>query len=369
MSGKRFRQLIIGKCLIALAALQPLQANEVVGQGVAAQCTAAAQALLATLTPDIAPAVALPFDENKRRVWSYFPNIPQLVQREDGAPLEDLTPAQRVATHRLMECGLSSQGYQKVNAIMRLDDPTTGGEARPAQGAANRPVGETYFWVTVFGDPSIDQPWGWQLEGHHLALNLTVIDGQVAFTPMFLGANPARVPTGPYAGWRVLGEEVDKAFALLNALTPEQREQVILADEIPPRFFTQPGRGDALKTYAGLPGVDLTSRQRELLWVFIDEYVRTAEDELARPYLQTLREDGLDEVYFAWMGPTTPGSGFYYRIHGPSILIEFTHAIDRRSAEEAPDPNHVHTVLRFPGNDFGEDWLAKHYATSPHHQQ
>lgn len=369
MSSKLFRPLISGTCLFALAALQPSQAYDGHGQAAAAQCTAAAKALLATLTPEIEPAVAWPFDEDKRRVWSYFPNIPQLVQREDGAPLEDLTQAQRVAAHRLMECGLSSQGYQKVNAIMRLDDPTTGGAARPAEGAASLPIGETYFWVTVFGDPSIDEPWGWQLEGHHLALNFTVVDGQVAFTPMFLGADPARVPSGPYAGWRVLGEEVDKAFALLNALTPEQREQVILADEIPPRFFTQPGRSDALKTYAGLPGAELTSGQRELLWLFIEEYVRNAEDEFARQYLQTLRDDGLDEVYFAWMGPTTPGSGFYYRIHGPSILIEFTHAINRRSAEGAVDPNHVHTVFRYPGNDFGEDWLAKHYATSPDHQQ
>jgi hypothetical protein len=356
MPGRLSRLLICGICL---SALPELGANAGQGQLAVEKCTAAAQALLAALTPDIEPAVALPFDD-RRMAWSYFPNIPQLVQREEGAPLEEMTQGQRLFAHQLMECGLSSQGYQKVTAIMRLGDPAIRG---PAEG---RPIGPTFFWLAVFGDPATDEPWGWQLEGHHLALNFTLVDGEISFTPMFLGADPARVPSGPYAGWRVLGNEVDKAFALLNALTATQRSRAILADEIPERFFTQPGRADALKTYAGLPGSALTNEQRQLLWSFIGEYVLNIDDSLARQHLEAIRDDGLDTVYFAWMGPTTPGSGIYYRIHGPSILIEFTHARNQGSGE--PDPNHVHTVLRDPGNDFGQDWLRIHYETSPDHQ-
>ena len=359
MTGKLFRLLMCGACLSALATLPALRANNGQGQLAAERCQTAAQDLLAALTPEIEPSVSLPFDD-KRKVWSYFPNIPELVQREEGAPLEELTQDQRMAAHRLMECGLSSQGYQKVNAIMRLGDLETRGPA------AGRPIGSTFFWLAVFGDPSSGEPWGWQLEGHHLALNFTVVDGKLSFTPMFLGADPARVPSGPYAGWRVLGNEVDKAFALLNALTPAQQKQTILADEMPERFFTQPGRADALKTYAGLPGSELTDDQRQLLWSFIEEYVLNIEDALARQHLQTIRSDGLDDVYFSWMGPTAPGSGIYYRIHGSSILIEFTHARNRGSG--AADPNHVHTVFRYPGNDFGQDLLRIHYETSPDHQ-
>lgn len=356
--------------VVSIGAAPAAQADTAIGHTAASRCTAAAQAMLAALTPEVEPAVAQPFDEKLRRTWSYVPNIPQLVQREEGAPLEALNPAQRIAAHRLMECGLSSQGYQKINAIMRLDDPTTGGAARPTgEAAARRPVDSTLYWLAVFGDPAGGTPWGWQLEGHHLALNFTVVDGELSVTPMFLGADPAHVSSGPYAGWRVLGQEVDKAFAFLDALTPAQRKQAILADEIPARFFTQPGRADALKTYAGLPGSALSEAQRRLLWRFIEEYVLNADHELAAQHLQQIDDDGLDRVYFAWMGPTTPGSAIYYRIHGPSILIEFIHARNRRSAAGAHDPNHVHTVLRFPGNDFGTDWLARHYATSPDHRE
>ncbi len=359
MPGRLSRLLMCGMYLTALATLPELGADNGEGQVAAERCKTAAQALLATLTPELKPAVALPFDD-KRTAWSYFPNIPQLVQREEGAPLEELTQDQRITAHQLMECGLSSQGYQKVTAIMRLGDPVIRG---PAEG---RPIGPTFFWLAVFGDPATDEPWGWQLEGHHLALNFTVVDGKVSFTPMFLGADPARVPSGPYAGWRVLGNEVDKAFALLNSLTPAQRSQAILADEMPERFFTQPGRADALKAYAGLPGSELMDVQRQLLWLLIQEYVLNVEDRLARQHLESIRSAELNNVYFAWMGPTTPGGGIYYRIHGPSILIEFTHA--RNQGSGAPDPNHVHTVFRDPGNDFGRDWLRIHYETSPDHQ-
>lgn len=359
MTGKLFRLLMCGACLSPLTTLPVLGTNPGPGQFAAERCQTAAQDFLATLTPEIEPSVSLPFDD-KRKVWSYFPNIPELVQREEGAPLEELTQNQRMATHRLMECGLSSQGYQKVNAIMRLDDLETRGLA------AGRPIGSTFFWLALFGDPSSDEPWGWQLEGHHLALNFTVVDGKVSFTPMFLGADPAQVRSGPYAGWRVLGNEVDKAFVLLNALTPEQQKQAILTDQMPDRFFTQPGRADALKAYAGLPGSELTDDQQQLLWSSIEEYVLNIEDDLAQQHLQTIRSDGLDDVYFSWMGSTRYGSGIYYRIHGSSILIEFTHAINRVSGK--PDPNHVHTVVRYPGNDFGQDLLRIHYETSPDHQ-
>jgi hypothetical protein len=165
----------------------------------------------------------------------------------------------------------------------------------------------------------------------------------------------------------MLGPEVDKALALVNSLDGGQREQAILATEIPERIFTGPGRGDALKKFAGIPSSALDTNQLALLNSLIEEYVRNGAEPVAAEHLAAIRSYMKSDTWFAWMGPTTPNSGIYYRVHSPVLLIEFVTARNRQSKAREPNPNHVHAIFRYPGNDFGTDLLKQHYETSPDH--
>ncbi len=332
-------------------------------------CALAAQTFLGSLDEQQIAQAAWPFAGDKRRKWTYFPNIPELDIRKEGLSIKAMSDAQRVTAHRLIECGLSSQGYQKTAGIMRLDDILGQTDLyRPSKPEEAGPVSSGNFFLAIFGDPADSEPWGWQLEGHHLALNFSLVDGEIIYAPSFMGADPAEVPDGPYAGWRLLGREVDKALALVNALTDEQRKQAILADEIPERIITGPGRGDALKEYSGLLASELSDKQLNLLMELINEYVLNAAEPIAAHHIAAIMQHVPNDTWFAWMGPTTPGSGIYYRVHSPSLLIEFVTARNRQSPAREPNPNHVHTMFRYPGNDFGDDLLRRHYETSPDHQ-
>ncbi len=329
-------------------------------------CAEKARVFLDSLDSDQQKLAGQAFDEAKRRHWSYAPNVPQLTQRLEGVALQDMSEPQRMAAHGLIACGLSSQGYQKSTSIMWLDDILAQTDLyRPMK---NLPIGSPFYWLAVFGDPDGDEPWGWQYEGHHLVLNFTVVDNEVIFAPAFMGADPARVPDGERAGWRILGAEMDKGLKLIRSLSADQRKRAIIADEIPERIITGHGQGDALKEYAGLPVSDLDAKQLLLFWSLVDEYIGNAADSVAREHLNAIRTDGPEDIYFAWMGGTSADSGKYYRIHSPSLIVEFVTARDRQSPTRAPNPNHVHTIFRYAGNDFGTDMLRRHYATSPGHQ-
>jgi hypothetical protein len=213
----------------------------------------------------------------------------------------------------------------------------------------------------MFGEPGAAR-WGWMLTGHHLAANFTVVDGAVAFTPLFVGANPQVVRDGPYAGWRVLGHETARGFALARSLTGQQRRTAVVSGTVSDALFTGKGRKDALKTMAGIPASQLSAGQQEMLWGLVREFVGTAGDEAAAAQLRSIERDGIGKLHFAWWGSTEdPAQRFMYRIHGPSILIEYV-----REGNGSQPLNHVHAIVRDPRNDYGEDWLGKHYREQPH---
>jgi len=331
---------------------------------VAETCSAAAAAFLASLSADQRSEAVRQFDHAGRKKWT---NLPGSRFRQEGLPFEQMTETQRILGHRLLQCGLSSQGYQKAIGIMRIDNYLVSQMEDPTDLPPGFNFGSGYYWLCIFGDPGGGKPWGWQLDGHHLALNFTVANGTIEVTPAFVGVQPNVVPNGPYAGWRVLGEEEDKAIALVSTFTEVQRSIAILGDRVPDEIFTGPERGDALKTVVGLPASDMTSDQRAYLQLLIEEYVLNMEPEAAKPLLARIAEDGPEALHFAWMGGTTAGSAFYYRIHSPSVLIEFDHTLNLESIREdvrEPDPNHIHTVLRQPGHDYGADILRHHYERS-----
>lgn len=324
-------------------------------------CAVAATDFVNALTDDQRAEAIRPFEHEGRKKWT---NLPGSRFRDEGLPLETMTEDQRKLGHRLVQCGLSSQGYLKAASIMRIDDYLVSqmDDTRSLPPGFN--FGHGWYWLGVFGDPTGDAPWGWQLDGHHLGLNFTVADGVVEVAPAFVGVQPNEVPNGAYAGWRVLGEEEDKALALMASLTPAQLDQAVLSEVVPDEIFTGPERGDALSEYEGLVASDMDADQRALLQSLIEEYVRNADPEPADALLARIAADGPEQLHFAWMGQAEVGAAFYYRIHSPSILIEFDHTIDLARMREdvrVPDPNHIHTVMRQPGQDYGADALRRHY--------
>lgn len=326
--------------------------------------TKAAQDFLTALEPSQRSKVTFSFDSEERKKWS---NVPYVFFEREGVSFGEMTPEARRKAHQLFQTVLSSQGYLKVSGIMHLDDVLK--ELSPSQARDGRNLfGSEFYWIAFFGTPAPDSVWGWQLDGHHLALNFTVAGDQIAVTPAFLGADPAEVRGGAYSGWRILGAEDDLGLQLINALDTVQQTAAILADAAMAGIFTGPGRGDALKAYEGLPAVNMRPDQRGLLLRLIEEYIHNLDDALAHEQMERFRQAGIEKVYFAWMGPVHPGprDRYYYRIHGPTLLIEFDNA--EPPGQVGEDVNHIHTIWRDPMDDFGEDLLRKHYEESPHHQ-
>src|SRR5437868_1505945 len=210
------------------------------------------------------------------------------------------------AAHRLLQAILSSQGYYKAMAIMGVDE-----FLGVASQQSSQTYGSEYYFLDVFGNPGGDGPWGVQIDGHHLAVNVTVVDHKVTMTPAHFGADPAVIPTGRHAGWQVLGGETAKGFALRNSLTPDQVRRAVLSETLPPDIFTLPGRDDELKIPAGVAA--LQGRQRDLLQSLVDEYIGNLMPEVGRAYGAAIQTAGFDKLHFAWMGPPDIGKAVDYR--------------------------------------------------------
>jgi hypothetical protein len=310
----------------------------------AGQPVAAAHAFLALLDAEQRARATRTFDDPERFEWFFTP-VPR-----NGLPLGQMTTEQRAAALRLLQSVTSSQGYLKATGVLHLEGILAVLEDRP-----DRRDPENYH-VWIFGTPSPDQPWGWRFEGHHISLNFTSHDGVTVSTPAFLGANPARVPSGPFAGWRLLANEEDLARALVRSLDAAQRERAIISATAPPDIITGNDRRASLERMEGLPVAAMTAHQRALFMRLLAEYVGNADPAIARPRMARIEEVGLDHLHFAWAGSLAVGGPHYYRIHGPTVLIEYDNIQN--------DANHVHSVWRDLENDFGEDILRRHYETA-----
>jgi hypothetical protein len=246
-------------------------------------------------------------------------------------------------------------GYGKAVGVIQLEEVLRRLETF---GFSRDP--ENYAF-TVFGTPGAAGPWGWRVEGHHLSLNFTLVPGRpVAVTPAFLGANPAEVPSGPRKGLRVLAAEQDLGRALVRSLTDGQRARTVIATQSLGDIVTGPGRADSLATPVGLPLADMTGEQRSLAVQLIEAYARNLRSELAEHELGRMREAGLERVHFAWAGPLDAGRAHYYRLHGPTLLVEFDNTQN--------NANHIHSVWHDPRRDFGQDLLRAHYERGHRHR-
>jgi Protein of unknown function (DUF3500) len=302
-----------------------------------------AQASSAQALLDLAGAarsrLTLPFDGDERENWHYVP------RSRKGLALGDMTETQRDAVRALLDAGLSPRGHEKVDGILTIEPILGRIEGNPGFRDPGR------YDVAIFGRPGPRNPWGWRFEGHHLSLNFTLAGGRVAATtPAFLGANPARVDEGRHKGLRVLREEEDLGRALLASLTDEQRRRAVLSSTAPSDIVTEASRRVTLERFEGLPVEAMSEAQRAALWRLVEVYARNFQPDLARAHLARIENAGTGKIYFAWAGSAEPGRSHYYRIHGPTHVIEY----DNRGG------NHIHTVFRDLEHDFGDGLLARH---------
>ena len=307
----------------------------------------AAQALWAALSPEQQKVVRFEFADDERLNFHFVPRPRQ------GLPWGQMSPTQRLLAHRLLSTGLSRRTYGEVTTIMSLEEILAGIEQR--RGPKRDP---DLYYFTVFGTPGPDAAWGWRAEGHHLSLNFTIVSGKgIAGAPAFLGSNPGEVRDGPRKGLRVLAAEQDMGFALVRTLDDAQRKTAVFAEKAPDDILTRNHRkADVSKQPPGIGYAELRAEQQAMLKALLHVYAHRMREELAHADLAAIEEAGWDKVRFAWAGGTELGVGHYYRINGPTFLIEYDNTQN--------GANHVHTVWRDLRNDFGEDLLKAHYDAS-----
>jgi hypothetical protein len=315
------------------------------GHAVGSEMSEAALNFIAALSPEQRTNAMFTLNDEQRFDWHYIP------RPRKGLAFRDMTFAQQTLAEALIQTPLSHRGYFKAATIMTLDQVLYEMENH----AAKREPGQ--YSVSIFGTPGKD-PWGWRVEGHHLSLNFTIAGGEVSTTPSFMGSNPAEVKSGPRAGLRVLGREEDLAHDLMQSLTEKQRALAIFTTNAPHEIITGNSRRVTALKPVGISAAELDRAQRKIFMDLLREYVFRYRDELADADWKKIERAGPARLHFGWAGGTGPGEGHYYRIQGPTFLMEYDKTQD--------NANHIHTVWRDLENDFGEDLLRQHYDEFPH---
>ncbi len=311
----------------------------------------AAQRLVSALTPEQRDQATYTLEDAERRNWHFIPRDRQ------GLALGELTPEQHHLAMGLLGSALSQRGLLKVTTIMSLEAVLK--ELEQGRGPTRDP--ELYY-VTLFGTPDAEAPWGWRFEGHHLSLNFTLAGAHaVAVTPSMLGSNPAEVRTGSRQGLRVLGAEEDLGRTLVSSLTPAQRQRAVIGGEVPRDVLLIPGRDAERLEPLGLASSELTAEQRATLRRLIEEYLLRYRADLVEVDLRRLAAVDPGEITFAWVGTGEVGQPHYYRVQTPHFVLEYDNTQNQA--------NHIHTVWRDLTNDFGRDLLREHYEQGEHHQE
>lgn len=312
------------------------QAEEKAASGKA--MTEAAANLLQTLDDSQREQATFAYDSDERLNWHFIPR-PRL-----GLPLKDMSDESRKAAQQLLASGLSTAGYGQALDVMSLEEILYLLEGGERSARRDRRDPEKYY-ISVFGKPGLSGTWGWRVEGHHLSLNYSIADGEVvSTTPEFFGANPGLVDAGPGRSIRVLGTEEDLARQLLKLCTTEQ-QGVAWIDRAAPDDLRGGGAAQPENTPAvGLAYADMSGDQQKLLDQLLDEYLRNMPKDVARERYDALIDAGKENIHFAWWGSSEPNERHYYRVQGPTFLIEYNNT--QNSA------NHVHSMWRKMGGDF-----------------
>jgi glyoxylase-like metal-dependent hydrolase (beta-lactamase superfamily II) len=323
--------------------LQPAPGPTTAEIALSADMAEAARRLLSALTPAQRSRAVFAVTADERTRWHYVP-MPR-----PGVALKELSDPQRALAYGLLTTALSRRGFVKTTGIMALEEVL-----RRQSGSSLRDAGA--YFLSVFGEPSTSATWGFRIEGHHLSLNLTLVDGvRPVEAPAFLGASPSSVASGLLADTRVLGREEDLGFHLLGSLDDAQRKAAVFQATAPDDILTGPGA--KLTTLPGLPAERMTAAQRQLLDALLDEVTGNLPRELADRERARIAAHRPADLVFSWAGGAAAGQPHYYRVAGPSFIYEF----DNTQA----GASHIHTVWHArdqAGGDFGVDLLRQHYS-------
>ncbi len=315
-----------------------------VTQDVAEEMIDRARHFLVSLDPDQRDQATFAFGDEERLNWHFIP------RDREGLPYGEFTPPQRRLADRLLGTALSHEGISKALGIMYLEQILYEREGRDIRDSDR-------YYFTVFDEPSSSGAWGWRVEGHHLSLNLTLNDGEViATSPAFMGSNPAIAGEGKHEGLEVLAAEQTVARELLALFDGQARDQVIFDAEAPPDILTGHDRVAEAGEPLGVATRDMTDEQADKVVELLQVYTGRLRLDLAKDEFDKVTAAGLHNIHFAWAGSAEPGDPHYYRIQGPTFLIEYDNTQN--------DANHIHTVWRDLEGDFGRDLLAEHYTNS-----
>ena len=337
--------------MIALGLLAALCAGAVLSaqRSSSAMATSAGR-FLASLTPEQRQSAAFSFDAPERMRWHFIPD--ETFPRK-GLTFKAMTEPQRTLAHDLMKSALSERGYATYTEIMQLE--------KILKAIENGPMArdQEMYHFSIFGTPSAQGTWGWRVEGHHVSLHFSVVNGTaVANTPSFAGSNPAEVRDGPNKGKRVLALQEDSARALVTSLDASQRTTAVIADAAPNDILTEAKLDISPLSPIGIKASALTMAQRDLLMKLLDAYAGLMAPDIAADRLGKIKTAGVENVAFAWAGPVERGQKHYYRVQGPTFLIELDNTQN--------NGNHIHSVWRDFNGDFGRDLLREHLRSTTH---
>lgn len=323
--------------LIALLCPAPVIAHDL-----ADELADAATLLVNALDEQQQQALSFNFDDDLRKDWQFVP------MDRKGLSLKQLKPQQRLLAMSLIQTALSHRGFSQTMEIMALEQVL---HEMENQNPVRDP--EKYH-LFLFGKPSPDQTWGWRVEGHHLSISLTIVDGEtVVAAPVFFGTNPAEVRTGPLKGLRVLGAEEDLGRKLVKNLSVEQKEFAIVADNAPRDIINGPGRQATQLQPPGISADAMNENQQAMLRAIVEQFASKLRPELAKQDLEKIESGGWEKLSFAWAGKIQLGQPHYFRVQGPTFILEYDNTQN--------GANHAHSVWRDFKNDFGEDLLQLHY--------
>lgn len=303
-----------------------------------------------------------PIDDPEWRNWS---NVDVGIFARHGVSLEEMNDTQKAAAWNLLRVSLSAQGLKTTQDIMKTEQTLLELNEESIR------YGEEKYYFTVMGIPSATEPWGWQLDGHHLVINYFIQGGQVVMTPTFLGGEPVVAQSGKYEGNTILQDEQNLGLAFMSSLDAGQQQQATVQTEKTGNApMAAANEDNMILDYVGIPGSALNSAQKTKLLALVAQYVGTMRDDQAAVRMDQV-ELHLDDTYFSWVGAVNSEAVFYYRVHSPVVLIEFDHqnpvGTTMINPAGTPTRDHIHTVIRTPnGNDYGKDLLRQHLETHPH---
>jgi hypothetical protein len=311
---------------------------------------AAANAFLKSLPKDLRSAASFPGDSPERLAWHFIP------KERVGASLLKLDDAQSELLGPLLATAMSPEGLLTTRGVMKHENILRRVETEAGVANASRRDPGLYY-TAVFGKPGGSAPWAWRFEGHHLSINVTELPGEApVVAPLFMGANPARVLSGPNAGFRLLAAEEDLGREMIRMLPDSKREAATIHDTAFPDIVTGNDPKVQKLELAGLAVADMSADERAQLRRLIDLYLGRMNAASAKEALARLDRAGFEKVRFGWAGGIESGQPHYYRIHGPTLLIEYD--------DTQNEANHIHTVYRDLERDFGGDALRAHYRVS-----